>query len=83
MQVDDARLDERRGRGRGRGGGHDRGVAGGDVGVPVLLLEKKSRLGTKILISGGGKCNVTHDGPMDEIRQKFRPNEARFLRPRL
>ena len=50
-------------------------------GVPTLLLEKKSRLGTKILISGGGKCNVTHDGPMDEIRQKFRPNEARFLRP--
>ncbi len=50
-------------------------------GVPTLLLEKKGRLGTKILISGGGKCNVTHDGPMEEIRQKFRPNEARFLRP--
>jgi predicted Rossmann fold flavoprotein len=50
-------------------------------GVPTLLLEKKSRLGTKILISGGGKCNVTHAGTMESIRQKFRPNEARFLRP--
>ena len=50
-------------------------------GAPTLLIEKKSRLGTKILISGGGKCNVTHGGPMDDLRAKFRPNEARFLRP--
>ena len=50
-------------------------------GVPVLLLEKKSRLGTKILISGGGKCNLTHDGSMEDIRAKFRPNEGRFLQP--
>ena len=49
------------------------------LGVPTLLLEKKSRLGTKILISGGGKCNLTHAGTMESIRQKFRPNEARFL----
>ena len=51
------------------------------AGAPTLLLEKKNRLGTKILISGGGKCNVTHAGPMDDVRAKFRPNEARFLRP--
>ncbi len=51
------------------------------LGADVLLLEKKSRLGTKILISGGGKCNVTHAGSMEEIRAKFRPNEARFLKP--
>ena len=50
-------------------------------GVPVLLLEKKSRLGTKILISGGGKCNLTHFGSMEDIRAKFRPNEGRFLQP--
>ena len=50
-------------------------------GVPVTLLEKKNRLGTKILISGGGKCNLTHAGTMDSIRQKFRPHEGRFLRP--
>jgi len=50
-------------------------------GTEVLLLEKQSRLGTKILISGGGKCNVTHSGSMEEIRAKFRANEGRFLRP--
>jgi predicted Rossmann fold flavoprotein len=51
------------------------------LGVPTLLLEKKSRLGTKILISGGGKCNLTHFGSMEDIRAKFRPNEGRFLQP--
>lgn len=50
-------------------------------GADVLLLEKKNRLGTKILISGGGKCNVTHAGPIEDVRAKFRQNEARFLRP--
>ena len=50
-------------------------------GAPTLLLEKKNRLGTKILISGGGKCNVTHAGPIDEVRARFRVNEGRFLRP--
>ena len=50
-------------------------------GASVLLLEKKSRLGTKILISGGGKCNVAHAGPMKDVLAAFRPNEARFLRP--
>jgi len=29
-------------------------------GARVVLLEKEERLGKKILISGGGKCNLTH-----------------------
>ena len=52
-----------------------------ECGANVTLLEKNERLGMKILISGGGKCNLTHDGPMEDIRAKFRPNEARFLKP--
>ena len=51
------------------------------LGARVILLEKKNRLGTKILISGGGKCNVTHSGEMEMIRAQFRTNEGRFLRP--
>jgi predicted Rossmann fold flavoprotein len=50
-------------------------------GRRVLLLEKNERLGMKILISGGGKCNLTHAGTMESIRAKFRANEARFLKP--
>ena len=52
-----------------------------ELGRRTLLLEKNNRLGMKILISGGGKCNLTHAGSMEELRATFRPNEARFLKP--
>ena len=52
-----------------------------ELGSEVLLLEKTPRLGTKILISGGGKCNITHDGEIEDVLRAFRPNEARFIRP--
>lgn len=52
-----------------------------ELGAKVLLLEKTPRIGTKILISGGGKCNITHDGPIENVLRVFRPNEARFIRP--
>ncbi len=52
-----------------------------ECGARVLVLEKTPRIGTKILISGGGKCNITHAGPIEEVLRTFRPNEARFLRP--
>lgn len=51
------------------------------LGARTLLLEKTPRIGTKIRISGGGKCNITHDGPIEEVLRAFRPNEARFIRP--
>lgn len=51
------------------------------MGAKVVLLEKTSRIGTKILVSGGGKCNICHDGPIEEVLSAFRPNEARFIRP--
>lgn len=50
-------------------------------GASVTLLEKTPRIGTKILISGGGKCNITHGGPIEDLLSAFRPNEARFIRP--
>jgi predicted Rossmann fold flavoprotein len=51
------------------------------LGARVLLLEKSPRIGTKILVSGGGKCNITHDGELEGVLRAFRPNEARFIRP--
>jgi len=50
-------------------------------GAQVTLIEKNTRLGMKILISGGGKCNLTHAGPIEEVRKAFRANEATFLTP--
>lgn len=51
------------------------------LGAKVILIEKTARLGTKILVSGGGKCNICHDGPIENVLKAFRPNEARFIRP--
>ncbi len=51
------------------------------MGARTVLLEKTPRIGTKILVSGGGKCNVAHDGPIEDVLKAFRTNEAAFLRP--
>ena len=51
------------------------------LGARTVLVEKTPRIGTKILISGGGKCNVAHAGPIEDVLRAFRPDEARFLRP--
>jgi hypothetical protein len=53
------------------------------AGHRVTLLEANERLGMKILISGGGKCNITHAGPVAELLRAFAPAQARFLRPAL
>lgn len=51
------------------------------LGAPVLLLERNPKPGIKILISGGGRCNLTHAGPTEELLSAFRVSERRFLRP--
>jgi len=51
------------------------------LGARTILVEKTNRIGTKILISGGGKCNITHDGALEEVLRAFRPPEARFIKP--
>jgi predicted Rossmann fold flavoprotein len=53
------------------------------LGAPVVLFERNRKPGIKLLISGGGKCNITHAGPMEELLREFLPKEARFLRPAL
>ncbi|MEI8033356.1 MAG: aminoacetone oxidase family FAD-binding enzyme [Chlorobiaceae bacterium] len=48
----------------------------------ITLVERNPGFGAKIRISGGGKCNVTHEGSPEELLQKgfIRKNEQRFLR---
>ncbi len=53
------------------------------LGHRVTLLEANNRLGVKLRISGGGKCNITHDGPPKAILAAFSREQARFLRPSL
>lgn len=47
-------------------------------GARVILLEKGDRLGKKLLISGGGRCNVTSAWEIDELI-KNTPGNGRFL----
>jgi len=35
----------------------------------------------KLRISGGGKCNITHEGAVNAVLSAFRKDQARFLRP--
>lgn len=51
------------------------------AGHRVTLLEANGKLGVKLRISGGGKCNITHDGPVKELLAAFPKDQARFLRP--
>lgn len=53
------------------------------AGCETLLLEANPRLGVKVRISGGGKCNVTHGGPVRDLLAAFPPGQGRFLRPAL
>lgn len=50
------------------------------VNSNVLLLEKNKRLGIKILISGGGKCNITNGNDLQTMLKQFEKQESRFLK---
>jgi len=50
------------------------------LGHAVTLLEANGRLGVKLRISGGGKCNITHDGPPNALLAGFSREQGRFLR---
>ncbi|TLS39047.1 NAD(P)/FAD-dependent oxidoreductase [Pseudalkalibacillus caeni] len=53
-------------------------VAAAKHGASVLLVDKGSKLGRKLAISGGGRCNVTNRLPLEELI-KFIPGNGRFL----
>ena len=46
----------------------------------VTIVEKSSKLLSKVRVSGGGRCNVTHACPdVDQLIQKY-PRGQRFLK---
>jgi predicted Rossmann fold flavoprotein len=54
-------------------------IAAAKRGRRVVLLEKAARPGVKILVSGGNRCNLTHDCDAAEIARAFGREGARFL----
>lgn len=53
-------------------------VSAGQSGSKVLLVDKGDKLGRKLAISGGGRCNVTNAGSTDFIIKNI-PGNGRFL----
>ena len=53
-------------------------IHAGERGRRVLLLEKGKKPGVKILMSGGTRCNITHDCDARGIVAAFGPN-GKFL----
>ncbi|MCA9260181.1 MAG: NAD(P)/FAD-dependent oxidoreductase [Planctomycetales bacterium] len=53
-------------------------VRAAELGVSVLLLEKNSKPGVKILMSGGTRCNLTHATDRRGIVEAFGTN-GKFL----
>jgi predicted Rossmann fold flavoprotein len=55
--------------------------AAGD-GRGVLVLEKNPNCGRKLLITGSGQCNLTHEGDISEFFSHYGDHDL-FLRPAL
>jgi hypothetical protein len=56
-------------------------------GKRVVVVEKNTKAAVKVLMSGGTRCNLTHDASPGEIAEAFTalggPAQGRFLRPAL
>ncbi|MGT2755081.1 NAD(P)/FAD-dependent oxidoreductase [Streptococcus ovis] len=53
-------------------------VASAFYGKSTLLLEKNRRLGKKLAGTGGGRCNVTNNGTLEDLLEGI-PGNGRFL----
>ena len=49
-------------------------------GAPSLILEKTERPGSKLLMSGGGRCNITHEGSIKDFVPRYGENGKRIRR---
>jgi predicted Rossmann fold flavoprotein len=52
------------------------------AGSRVLLLEKNSLPGAKLLLAGSGQCNLTHDGDIREFVTHY-GDHGKFVKPAL
>lgn len=53
-------------------------IASSEFGASTLLIDKGNKLGRKLEISGGGRCNVTSRLPREEIIRHI-PGNGKFL----
>lgn len=57
-------------------------IAAGRAGAQVTLLERLPRPGLKLLVTGGGRCNLTNTLPAEEFMRRC-GRQGRFMAPAL
>jgi predicted Rossmann fold flavoprotein len=57
-------------------------IAAAGHGARTVLLEKNTTAGRKLLKTGRGRCNLTHEGTIDDFVRAMEPF-GRFLKPSL
>ncbi|WP_265455172.1 NAD(P)/FAD-dependent oxidoreductase [Enterococcus sp. HY326] len=53
-------------------------ISAAENGARVLLIEKNRRAGKKLLMTGGGRCNVTNNRPTEDLIAHI-PGNGKFL----
>lgn len=53
-------------------------IAAAESNAKVLLIEKNKRFGKKLLMTGGGRCNVTNNRMVDDLIHHI-PGNGKFL----
>ncbi|EOS8042081.1 NAD(P)/FAD-dependent oxidoreductase [Enterococcus faecium] len=53
-------------------------ISAAEQGAHVLLIEKNKKAGKKLLMTGGGRCNVTNNRPVDDLIAHI-PGNGKFL----
>ena len=53
-------------------------ISASENGAKTMLIEKGNKLGNKLAISGGGRCNVTNRLPQEEVIENI-PGNGKFL----
>ena len=49
------------------------------AGAQTVVIEKNATAGRKLLLTGGGRCNITHTGTVDDFVRVY-GKSGRFLR---
>lgn len=55
-------------------------IRAAQLGQQVLLFERNSHPGKKLLLSGKGRCNITNACSIDLFLRRFSPGKGEFLR---
>jgi predicted Rossmann fold flavoprotein len=55
-------------------------ISAAEAGIRVLVAEKMPSPGIKLLASGAGHCNITHEGAIADFLSRYGPGQGRFLK---